>query len=162
VDFGALNPETPKFLTTQRIKLEVSTNAQAGVALYVRDQFSGLRSTSTNYTLQSSSEDLSNPASQDGFGLQKTNASQSGSSQGYMISGSTYDVAGSSVGAVSSLSHTLAACSLVSSSGVCTVDTPTWIDDGRILYTLGARAALTAPSVSDYTDQLSFSAVGGW
>ncbi|MFZ6022172.1 MAG: hypothetical protein ACOYT9_01735 [Patescibacteria group bacterium] len=162
VDFGALNPETPKFLTTQRIKLEVSTNAQSGVSLYVRDQFSGLRSTSTNYTLQSSTEDLSNPASQDGFGLQKTSTSQSVVSQGYMISSSTYDVAGSNVGSVSSLSHTLAACSLVSSSGVCTVDTPTWVDDGRILFTLGARAALSAPSVSDYTDQLSFSAVGGW
>lgn len=162
VDFGALNPETPKFLTTQRIKLEISTNAQSGVSLYVRDQFSGLRSTSTSYTLQSSNEDLSNPISQEGFGLQKHSTSEGSGSQGFMVSSATYEVAGNYVGAVSSLSHTLAACTLVSSSGVCTVDTPAWVVDGRILYTLGARATLAAPSVSDYSDQLSFSALGGW
>lgn len=162
VNLGVLTPETAKFQSSQRIKIDTSTNAQSGISVYVQDLYGGIRSTSTSYTLTSSSEDLSNPASGEGFGLQESGVEQSASSAGYIVPSSTYDVAGSNVGEVSSAVATRTFCSLVSSSGTCGVDTATWVTGGKALFTIGARATLAAPAKSDYTDTLTFTVTGGW
>lgn len=162
VALGIIVPETAYFPTPQRIKMDISTNAQNGVSVYIKDTYSGLRSASTSYTLQSNSEDLSNPANGNGFGIQESGATQSGSSLGSIVTGATYDVSGSNVGEISSVTQTRVACSLISPAGVCGVNTPTWVTGGKMLLTLGVRATLSAPAVKDYADALTFTVTGGW
>ena len=161
-NIGNLTPETAAFNTSQKVKIDISTNVQSGVTVYVQDQYSGLRSVSTSYSLQSASEDLSNAASADGFGLQTSGTTQDASSAGYSVVGSTYDVAGGNVGAVSSSVATKILCTLTSSGSNCTSGTPTWVTGGSGIYTLGARASLSAPAKSDYQDTLTFTVTGGW
>ncbi|MCC7304232.1 hypothetical protein IT418_02355 [bacterium] len=162
VNLGALVPETAKFENSQRVKVDVSTNAQSGISVYVKDAHTGIRSTSTSYTIASSSEDLSNPASGDGFGLQESGTTQSVSSAGFVVPTATFDLSGSNVGAVSSSGDTLAFCTLVSSLDTCGSDPATWVTAGKALFTIGVRASLTAPAKADYTDTLTFTITGGW
>lgn len=162
VSLGILTPETEKFQTTQRVKTDISTNAQNGISIYAQDSFSGIRSNSSSYTLSSAAEDLSLPASGDGFGMQESGTTQDAASEGYVVPGADYDVTGTNVGALSSSSAVRILCTLLSSSGTCGVNTPTWVNGGKALYTFGARASLNAPAKSDYTDTLTFTVVGGW
>ncbi len=162
ITLGSLAPETEKFQTTQRVKVDLSTNVQGGATVYVKDSYSGIRSTSTSYTLTSATEDLSNPASGDGFGMQESGTTQSGSSQGFIVPGAAYDLTGSNVGAISSSIDTRVICTLLSGAGTCGVDSPSWVTGGKALFTLGARASLAAPAKADYTDTLQFTVTGGW
>jgi hypothetical protein len=162
VALGILTPETEKFQSSQRVKTDIATNAQSGVSVYVQDSYSGIRSNSSSYTLSSAAEDLSLPASGDGFGMQESGTTQGAASEGYVVPGAAYDVTGTNVGALSSSSAVRILCSLVSSSGTCGVSTPAWVNEGKALYTLGARASLNAPAKSDYTDTLTFTVIGGW
>lgn len=160
-NLGSLSPETASFPSSQKVKIEVSTNVQSGLSVYVQDTYSGLRSTSTSYTIQSSSEDLANPSSNDGFGLQETGHTEDSNSLGFIVPGSTYDLSGSFVGAVTSSSQTRVFCTLIAANGTCGTTTPVWVTGGKLLLAIGARASLESPAVADFEDQLSFTVTSG-
>lgn len=162
VNLGGVSPESYTFQTNERIKLSVSTNLQVGVSVFLQDEYSGLRSQSTSFTLESDDEDLANPASGDGFGLQFTESDEAAASEGYIVPSAVYAVSGTNVGAISSIAATRVLCTLTSPSGTCGVDSQTWVTDGRALFTLGLRASILAPAVADYEDTLTFTIMGGW
>jgi len=162
INLGSLTPEVGKILATPQIKIDFSTNAQQGATVFVNDAFSGLKSTSTSYVLTSSSEDLASSASGDGFGLQAFDKTQSGLSNGFANISSLYVTSASNVGAVSSTILNTIGCSKTAVLSDCTGGTSTWITDGSILVRIGARASLSAPTNTDYSDALTFTLSGNW
>lgn len=157
----ALAPETATF-STEYIKIDYSTNARNGASLYVADLYNGLRSPSLNTTLSSTTEDLSLPASNDGFGIQFVNAQTESGSLGKAVSRSPYNGGGSQVGAVQSSVATAIGCSITSILDTCSSGTPSWITNGSLQFRVGARSTLSNRAASDYTDTLQFTLVGNW
>jgi hypothetical protein len=162
LNIGVLSPESATILTTPYIKIDFSTNAQQGASLYVKDSFSGLKSSATGYILTSDTEDLSLPSSGDGFGLQFVNKTQDNTSSGYTTAGESFLQTNDIVGQVSSTVLKEVACIRTSVVTNCSSGTATWVNNASILLTVGARASLVAPSQSDYTDILTFSLIGGF
>jgi len=161
INLGTLTPGIEKF-STNYIKIDFSTNARDGVEIFVRDQYDGLKSSTVTYTLDSANEDLASGSAGDGYGLQFVNATQDSGSNGNTVSGSTYVLSGSNVGAVSSSVNTRILCSMTSSSSTCSTGTPTWILNGKGMYKIGAKASLNAIASSDYQDTLTFTLTGNW
>jgi hypothetical protein len=162
INLGNLAPEVGKILGTPQIKIDFSTNAQQGATIFVSDSFSGLKSSSTNYLLTSSSEDLATSVSGDGFGLQAFDKTQASESNGFATISSFYATTASNVGAVSSTVLNIIGCSKTAVLSDCSGGTSTWITGGSILVRVGARASLNAPTNSDYSDSLSFTLSGNW
>ncbi len=123
---------------TNKIWVDLSTNAEYGGSVYVYDSNAGLASSSTAYTISSSTANLASVG--EGFGLRVNSASN-------VSSVSPYDGASDNVGVVSSTIRS-----------IFTSATP--ITSGRGSIFVKAKASVTTPAAGDYTDVLTLIASG--
>lgn len=124
---------------SQKIWIDIDTNAAGGAYVYTSDDNSGLKSASLNYTISSSSTNLS--SAQQGFGIRSNSATQT--TGGPLIPVSPYDGASDNVGALDTTIR-----ELFSTSG-----NP--ITGGRASVLVKARASSTTPASNDYTDTVT-------
>jgi hypothetical protein len=138
----SLGELTPGSITTatNRVWIDLSTNAEAGAYVYVYDQYGGLRSANHNYTISSVTNDLSGVS--EGFGIQGETVGQT--SGGPLAAVSPYDGSGNSVGIVSTTIREL----FSTSGGPITA--------GRGSFLLKTKPGTTTPASGDYTDTLTF------
>jgi hypothetical protein len=135
--FGNLLPAT---VTTaaNKIWVDVDTNAESGVKVYINSQYTGLRSNSKSFTLASASADLA-PAST-GYGAQGSSATQS--SGGPLTITAPYNVAAQNVGILDTSLRQI-------------FSTTTPVTGGRGSLQLMAKAATMTPASDDYQDTLT-------
>lgn len=148
---------------TDRIYVDLSTNARSGTSIYVEDIYNGLYSSSSSYTIPSNTEDLSLPASEDGYGLKVNYLSQASTNMGYMRPSNLYStINDSSVGAISQ-SPTMQRifCSHTSNSSNCDSGILGPVLDGRGGINVLGRATVNTPA-GTYIDTLTFTAVSAW
>ncbi len=138
------------------IWLDVESNAEGGIAIIQNGLYGGLDSSTETYTITSATADLE--TTPDGFGIQNYDYSgtetyqedysgSGGSDLGSITVASDYNNSGQTVGIVSTN-----AISVYSSSGP--------IDLGRTALFLKARASTSVPPANDYTETITFVAVG--
>lgn len=124
---------------SQKVWVDVDTNANFGAYVYVYDAYAGLRSAATNYTISSASTNLTSVSQ--GFGLQESTVTQT--SGGPLAMSSPYNGASENVGAISTA---LSELFYTSASPIV---------GGRGSFVIKAKTASTTPSASDYTDTLT-------
>jgi len=131
---------------TNHIFVDLDSNASGGTSVAVKDANAGLSSADAAYTIASASETLqASQDTDDGYGLQ--NGTWSATSGSWTESG-TFDVAGDNVGALTTSFVEIANTTSAQMVG----------GSGEIL--IKAVAAKITPAADDYTDTLTFRAVG--
>lgn len=145
VDFGDL---TSGSVTTasDRVWIDLTTNAENGGYVYVYSSNGGLNSSTTNYTITSTTGDLS--SLNEGFGIQSNSVAET--SGGPLVALSPYNSSSDNVGVTDSTIRNLYA-----SSG-----NP--ISQGRASFLLKAKTSSLTPSSSDYTETLTIIASGSF
>lgn len=138
ISVGSLESEAIT-TTSNRVWIDVETNAQAGAYVYIYDQYGGLRSTNVNYTISSVSNDLSGVT--EGFGLQAETVSQANG--GPLAKVSPYNGTGDTVGIVNSTIREIFSTSVNPITG------------GRGSFLMKAKVSNTTPASTDYTDTLT-------
>lgn len=124
---------------TDKIWIDLDTNAEAGGYVYTYDQYTGLRSGYLSYTIDSLTGDLA--TSTEGFGVRGDSASQT--SGGPLVVVSPYNGNGDNVGLVDTVTR-----EIFSSSG-----NP--ITSGRGSFLVKVKTSVVTPAASDYTDTLT-------
>jgi hypothetical protein len=119
--------------------LSLTTNANLGGSIYIKDSNNGLLSSTAAYTLSSTSTDLTSGAR--GYGAIVTAASQS--SGGPIAASAPYNGTGNNVGVISSSLRELA-------------NTSAAVTGASLTVRLKAKTDITVPSSSDYADTLTF------
>ncbi len=147
ISVGDLNPGTAT-TATNRIWLDFDTNANTGGQVYIYDQNGGLASSLVNYTITSSTADLSSAS--EGYGFQADSTTFSQSSGGPLAKVAPYDGAGNNVGLVGSTIR-----QILSSSG-------SQIIAGRGSIQIKAKASNITPPATDYSDTLTLIAAGSF
>lgn len=122
-----------------KIWIDFETNADDGGMVYVYGLNGGLRSTETNYTITSSTANLSSAS--EGFGIRENTATN-------LTFVSPYNVASDNVGVVDTTIR-----ELLSSSNAPVVS-------GRASVLIKAKAKNTTPTSADYADTLTLIASG--
>lgn len=143
LDFGDLSIGSVS-TASDKIWIDLDTNAEDGGYVYISGQNDGLASTSTGYTISSASTDLTGAS--EGFGAQS--ASDTETSGGPLSPVSPYNGASENVGVLDSSVR-----ELYSTSG-------SQISGGRASVSLKAKASNTTPSADDYTDTLTIVTAG--
>lgn len=131
--------------TTDRIWIDIDTNANSGAMVYVRSANAGLSSSYTGYTIASATADLSGAST--GYGAQGASVAQT--SGGPLNMTSPYNGAGQNVGLVDT-----ALRQIFSSSAPVTA--------GRGSFVLKAKSAAQTPAGADYQDVLTLIAAGSY
>ncbi len=121
--------------STDKIWLDIDTNANSGALVYVVSQNDGLTSSQASYTISSVSGDLS--ALNEGVGAQSASATQS--SGGPLTVPSPYDGASDVIGVVDSQFR-----QFLTSAGP--------LVDGRASFVLKIKISGTTPAATDYAD----------
>lgn len=139
---------TPGAVTSanDKVWITLATNATNGGLIYILGTNTGLLSSSVGYTISAVSNDLSSVS--EGYGAQNNSTSQS--SGGPMEAISPYDGAGNNVGTLDTAKRTI-----YDSSGAP-------VTDGRVSFSIKARASNTTPSANDYADTLTVLATGSF
>ena len=127
------------------IGTSLTTNAYFGAAIYVSDQYGGLKSSSRSYTITSASGNLSSAS--EGYGLQSTGATQT--SGGPLVASSPFNVTSNNVGILSTTPQFL-------------YTTASAISGGSGSAVLLAKTAVTDPSATDYGDTLTLVAAANY
>lgn len=138
VSFGTLSLGSVT-TASDKVWVDLDTNAEGGAFVYVYTDGTGLTSSAAGYTLTSATADLSSVS--EGYGAQVSTLTQSAG--GPLIALSPYDGAGQNVGSLNTTSR-----SIFSSSGMP-------ITGGRGSILLKAKASITTPSASDYSDTIT-------
>lgn len=125
---------------TDRVWIDIDTNANSGGYVYIYDQYGGLRSANTNYTISSGSNDLSSIA--EGFGLQAATVAET--SGGPLAKVSPYNGTSNNVGIVNTTIREIFS------------STASPIVGGRGSIVLKSKVGATTPASTDYTDILTF------
>jgi len=125
---------------TDRVWIDLDTNANSGGYVYIYDQYGGLRSTNANYTISSGSNNLSSVT--EGFGLQAATTAQT--SGGPLAKVSPYNGVSDNVGIVNTTIREI----------FSTTSSP--ITGGRGSIALKSKVGVTTPASADYTDTLTF------
>lgn len=125
---------------TDRVWIDLDTNANSGGYVYIYDQYGGLRSTNANYTIASGSNDLSGVS--EGFGLQAASVAQT--SGGPLAKVSPYNGASNNVGIVNTTIREIFS------------STASPIVGGRGSIALKSKVGTITPASADYTDTLTF------
>jgi len=144
VSVGTLDPSKAT-IGTATVTPSLSTNGASGGNVYISSQNGGLKSTSTNFKINSATADLSSAA--DGFGVQI--GSLLADSGVTPLAASPYNGTGNIVGIVSSTVR-----SLYDASGPTT--------NGRGTLLIQAKAASTDVAASDYQEVLTFIAAANF
>ncbi|OGK22471.1 hypothetical protein A3C24_00020 [Candidatus Roizmanbacteria bacterium RIFCSPHIGHO2_02_FULL_37_24] len=129
---------------TNKVWIDIDTNAEAGGYIYISDVNTGLKSSVHNYTISSLTADLT--GQNEGFGIQSSTVAQS--SGGPLAAVSPYDGASENVGIVDTTVREL----------YSTSSSP--ITAGRGSFTLKTKASNTTPAADDYADTLTVIASG--
>ncbi len=131
--------------TTNKIWVDIETNAVSGVMVYVKSANAGLSSSYASYTISSATADLASAGT--GYGVQGSTATQT--SGGPLSISSPYNGAGQNVGLIDT-----ALRQVFSASAPLTA--------GRGSFVLKAKSAATTPSSADYQDVLTVIAAGSF
>ncbi len=145
VDFGDLTSGSVT-TATDRVWIDLTTNAENGGYVYVYSTNGGLNSSTTNYTISSTTGDLS--SLNEGFGIQSNSVGET--SGGPLVALSPYNSSSDNVGVTDSTIRNLYA-----SSG-----NP--VSQGRASFLLKAKTSSLTPSSSDYTETLTIIASGSF
>lgn len=139
---------TPDLVTTStdRVWVDVSTNATNGVFISVNGTNAGLESSSASYTISSSSNDLT--AQPDGYGARSYSTTQD--SGGPMQAVSPYNGGGNNVGVLDTTQRYMFNSS----------QSP--VNNGKVAFEIKAKASNTTPSATDYADVLTVIATGSF
>lgn len=133
VPFGSLSIGSVN-TATDKVWVDLSTNADYGAYVYIRDTNAGLKSTALNYTITSSSTNLA--GAQEGYGVR-------GDTTSGLTFLSPYDGASDNVGVVDTTVR-----QLLNSGGAA-------VNGGWASFLLKVKPSATTPSASDYTDTLT-------
>lgn len=138
VSFGDLSSGSVT-TASDRVWLDLTTNAESGGYVYIYSTNGGLNSTTTSYTINSLTGDLS--SEEEGFGIRSNSVAES--SGGPLVATSPYNVSADNVGITDTTIR-----NLYNSSG-----NP--ISAGRASFLLKAKTSSITPSSSDYTELLT-------
>lgn len=138
IDFGTLTLGSVN-TASDKVWVDLSTNAEFGGYIYIYGTNSGLRSSTTNYTISSSSTNLTSAS--EGYGVQAANQSS-------LSPVSPYNNGSDTVGIVDTTIREIL------NSGASPVT------GGRASLTLKAKAQSTTPASNDYTDTVTLVASG--
>ncbi len=142
VSFATLFPGTVVG-STEKIWVDLTTNANSGAGVYLSSLNGGLKSAKTNYTIASATADLAAVSS--GFGAQGLTATQT--SGGPVTLASPYNGAGQNVGIINSTLRQ-----------IFSVTVP--VTAGRVSVQIKAKASNVTPSSNDYADTLTLTTAG--
>lgn len=138
INFGNLTPGSV-ITATNKIWLDLSTNAGSGSTIYVTGSNGGLKSSRLNYTIASANTNLTSAS--EGYGAISNSATQT--SGGPFTPLSPYNGSGNNVGILDSTMR-----SVYNTSG-------TGIVDGRVSFYLKAKSGNSTPASNDYADTLT-------
>lgn len=124
---------------SEKIWLDLETNAANGGYVYIYDENGGLRSSAVNYTITSATADLTGAA--EGFGVRSNSVAQSAG--GPLVATSPYNGASDNVGVLNSTIQ-----EVFHSSGAP-------ITAGRASLLVKAKISAVTPASSDYADILT-------
>jgi len=142
VSFTSLLPGTV-VTGTQRIWLDLNTNAVSGAGIYIRDANGGLKSNTANSTITSATANLAVASS--GFGAQGASATQG--SGGPMTITAPYNVAAQNVGIIDTTIRQI-------------FSTTAPVTAGRTSLYLMAKSSSTTKAANDYGDTLTLTVAG--
>ncbi len=145
VSLGSLNPDTV-ITATDKIWLDLSTNANNGAVIYVAGSTGGLYSNSTAHTISGVSADLTGVS--EGFGLKSASVAES--SGGPLTAVSPYNGSSDTVGTI--------ATTLASLYNTSTAP----ISAARGSIDIKAKAQSLTPSATDYAETLTFIAAANF
>lgn len=137
VSLGSLLPATVT-TASNRIWVDVDTNANNGAKVYIRSANAGLRSTARSFTLASVTADLT-PATT-GFGIQGASATQSSGGPFSIVA--PYNVSAQNVGIVDTNNREIFSASAP-------------ITAGRASMFIKAKASAQTPASDDYQDTIT-------
>ncbi len=143
VSFGTLGVGTVT-TATNKVWVDLDTNAESGAFIYVYTAGSGLSSVAAGYTITSASANLASVS--EGFGAQIASVTQT--TGGPLTKVAPYDGTAENVGSVITTTQTI----------LNTAGAP--ISGGRASLYLKAKAANSTPTASDYTSTLTLIASG--
>ena len=144
ISLGNMLPATVT-TTTDKVWVDIDTNANSGAMVYVRSANTGLSSSYTGYTIASATADLSGAST--GYGAQGSSVAQS--SGGPLSITAPYNGAGQNVGLIDT-----ALRQVFSASAPITA--------GRGSFVLKAKSAAQTPAGGDYQDVLTIVAAGSY
>lgn len=119
--------------------IDLTTNSLMGGKVYISDSNSGLKSSTTGYTINSASDNLA--TANIGYGAQVI--SQTQVSGGPFAALAPFDGAGNNVGSLSNITQPL-------------LTSPGPVSTGNATVRLKAKTDITVPSSSDYGDVITF------
>lgn len=137
VSFGTLNVGSVS-TSSQKVWIDLDTNAEAGAFVYLYANNNGLTSASAAYTIASSSIDLASVG--EGYGLRINSVAQS---SGSLTGVSPYNGSGDVVGILDTTSRTI----------FNTANAP--ITAGRGSLVVKAKASTTTPAAGDYASVIT-------
>jgi hypothetical protein len=130
---------------TNKIWIDLDTNAQYGGQVFISDANNGLKSATTNYTITSSTTNLTSVTN--GFGLVGDTVTQN--SGGPLVFQSPYNSGSNNVGVVDTSLRLILASS-------------TAVTAGRASILVKAKASETIPAATDYADLFTVIAAGAF
>lgn len=136
--FGTLNVGSVT-TASERIWIDLDTNADQGAFVYVYANTSGLSSTTAGYTITSATQNLASVS--EGFGIRAESLTQSNG--GPLLASSPYDGSNDSVGVLDTTTHTI----------VTSSSTP--VTAGRASFLVKAKASTSTPSANDYATTIT-------
>jgi hypothetical protein len=126
---------------TDKIWVDLSSNAIGGAYVFVYDVNAGLRSSNVNHTITSTTSNLSSES--EGYGLRVDSSTN-------IVAQSPYDGSGENVGILDSTVREL----------FNSADAP--VSGGRASVLVKAKTSSTTPSANDYTDTITLIASGSF
>lgn len=138
VSFGTLSIGSVT-TATEKIWVDLDTNAESGAFIYVYNSTTGLTSANASYTIASATANLASAG--EGFGLQiSTNTQSSG---GPLVAVSPYNGSSENVGIIDTTARNIY------------TSTSSPITAGRGSVLLKAKASTTTPAAADYTSTIN-------
>lgn len=132
--------------SSDKVTATITTNASNGGLIYINGTNTGLKTTVANYTISSSSNDLSSLL--EGYGARGTSVTQS--SGGPMELISPYNGSGQNIGIIDTNKRTLSD------------STSAPVTSGQTVFELKAKAKNTTPSATDYSDTITLIGTGSF
>lgn len=145
LNIGTLAPGSVT-TSSDKVWIDISTNGNTGAFISVSGANAGLTSSSTSYTINSASADLT--AQQTGYGAQYFSVGQT--SGGPMTALSPYNGSSNNVGVLDTTKRYMFDSS----------ESP--VTGGRVSFTLKAKASYNTPAAGDYADILTIIATGSF
>lgn len=160
VNFGKILPGTISSTVLQNtVYVKLSTNVHTGALVFVSSANNGLYSNDSNYTIPSiDSLDLSSEIS--GFGA-KISSHQAIPNTTFGIATRYNNGALNQIGSILSAPQLLM-CSDSNATHDCVSGDTSWVDSFEARVDLLTKAAPNTPSVNDFSETITFTAIANW